>query len=215
MEVRFSLADLFEDTFGYKTHAFEPKVEDVPSKLGRKQRKEYGRVGNSPYYSEDAITGREYYMPVEVNVGAELAQAFGVQDQYGAYTGRWELPHPIVSVTSRKTIVETALTERRGTVKELINIMDYDITIRGLIVGKDNEFPEEQIETLRSLYELNAAVRISSVVTDIFLLRPDRDGRDTVVIKSLDFPEVRGVKGVRGYVLNMVSDAPFNLVDIG
>ncbi len=124
------------------------------------------------------------------------------------------LPHPVISVTGKKTIIETPLTERRGTVKEVINLMDYEIVIKGLIIGEDNEYPEVEVSVLRDIFELNVAVGIANPITDIFLMGPATSGSDKVVIKELSFPEVKGAKNVRPYQLTMVSDAPFNLIDL-
>ena len=120
----------------------------------------------------------------------------------------------MISISGRKTIVETPLTERRGTVKELINIEDYEIVIKGFIIGATNDFPENDVAILRNIYEQNSALSIQCPLTDIFLLRPDRSGSDQVVIKDLRFPGIKAVKNVCPYELHMVSDEPFNLIEI-
>ena len=126
----------------------------------------------------------------------------------------WDLPYPVISISSRKTIIETALTERRGTVKELVNIEDYQIVIKGFIIHPTNEFPENRVTTLRNIFEQNTVLSIKCPLTDIFLLRPDRSGSDQVVIKELKFPAITGIKNVRPYELHLVSDEPFNLLSI-
>src|ERR1700712_3846405 len=124
-EISFDLGALFEQAFGYKTQAFEPEFRRVPSKGNSEQqqpiRTEQGAHG-SPYYSADAA-GREYYLPVTLiypDSSKKSSQVPGDDEQQNVLN-RWNLPYPIVSVSGRKTIVETPLTERRGTVKELIN----------------------------------------------------------------------------------------------
>ncbi len=219
-EITFSLADLFEQTFGYKTQAFDPKFNTVVGQSALSPgRKENGAQG-SPYYAADA-PGREYYMPVTVTY-TDASQGNGLITGDGGTTNqgstgalsKWDLPYPVISISSRKTIVETPLTGRSGTVKELINIQDYEITIKGFIIANTNEFPEADVTTLRTIYEQNVALSIQCPLTDIFLLRPDRGGSDQVVIRELTFPAINGVKNVRAYQLRMVSDEPFNLVTI-
>lgn len=190
------------DVFGYKSAAFEPNIDAVRgNKAG--QRTEESATG-AKYYNVDAA-GREYYLPV-------LMRYRRAAD---ALTTELWLPHPIVSVTSRKTIIETPLTERRGTVKEVINIMDYDITIRGFVINEAaNEYPEAGVKALRELYEHNGALYMQNAVTDIFLLGTDKKGSDKVVIKDISFPEHAGVKHVQAYQMMLVSDQPFNLVDL-
>ncbi len=212
-EISFSLAELFERAFGYKSQAFHPEFSTVQGDTSP-YRTEQGFYG-SPYYAADAL-GNEYFLPVTISY-QEKGKTNSNSTELSASTGqlkKWNLPYPVVSITSRKTIVETHLTERRGSVKELVNIQDYEIKIRGFIINQANEFPESDVSTLRNIYEQNQALSIQCPITDIFLLRPDRSGSDQVVITDLKFPAVSGIKNVRPYELSMISDAPFNLVSI-
>ncbi len=217
-EVTFSLADLFEKTFGYKTQAFDPQFSDVKGNIAP-FRQEQG-INGSPYYAKDALGG-EYFMPVTIT----FPETTSIPEQPGnipsssgdnsfSILKNWNLPYPVVSITSKKTIIETPLTERRGTVKELINIQDYEIVIKGFIIGNTNEFPESDVAILRTIYEQNIPLSIQCPLTDIFLLRPDRSGNDQVVIRELKLPFIKGIKNIRPYELVLVSDEPFNLISI-
>ena len=196
----FDLAGLFEQAFGYKTRAFSPEFNAVtgdsnPSRITS------GAHG-SPYYAHDEA-GVEYFLPVILSYEKDGS------------TIELSLPYPVVSVTSKKTIIETPLTERGGTVKELVNVQDYEIVVKGFIVNNaGNEFPEQQVAALRGIYEQNAALSIQCPLTDIFLLRPGRSGSDKVVVRDMKFPAVTGIKNVRPYELHLVSDEPFNLINI-
>ena len=227
-EISLSIADLFEKTFGYKTGAFDPKFKHLKGNGGidSLDRTEFGAHG-SEYYTDDAL-GREYFMPVKITYADESGRGNDstLTDVTGGSSGSvkggeigvlkdWYLPYPVISITSRKTIIETPLTERRGTVKELVNIRDYEIVIKGFIISESNEFPENDVTTLRTIYEQNTAISIQCPLTDIFLLRPDRSGSDQVVIQELKFPAIAGVKNIRPYELHMLSDEPFNLISIG
>ncbi len=160
----------------------------------------FGRNG-APYYGKDA-NGMEYYLPVTL------------QPLTGQQETPVELPHPIVAISCRKTIIETPLTERRGTVKEVVMMQDYEITIKGLIIGENDEYPEAMVQQLRDLFELNSVVLIVSVITDIFLIGNNTSGEATAVIKDISFPEVKGVKNVRPYQITLVSDTPFDLIEL-
>jgi hypothetical protein len=216
-EISFSLAALFEKTFGYKTRAFEPQFRQLKGN-NPPERKEQG-AGGSPYYANDAL-GTEYYMPVTLtypDMSSRQETPPGVtatnNNSFSVHK-KWNLPYPIISIESKKTIVETALTERRGTVKELIAIKDYEITIKGFLIAPTHEFPEQDVTTLRTIYEQNTAISIQCPLTDIFLLRPDRSGSDQVVISELKFHAIIGIKNIRPYELKMLSDEPFNLLSI-
>ena len=193
----FSLADLFEQTFGYKTSAFNPDFDFLPVAATTS-------VAGSPYYKQDAL-GREYFMPVTLMIPSN-------DGSNNTQLQPYDLPYPIISVSSKKTIIETPLTERRGTVKEVINSMDYEIVIKGFIIGPTGSFPEAEVTKLRDAFEQNTAMSIKCPVTDIFLVRPGRSGSDMVVIKELSFPPVTAIVNVRPYELRLVSDEPFSLI---
>ncbi len=206
-EISFNLAKMFEAAFGYKTQAFTPGFHTVQGDQAP-LRTEQGTHG-SPYYAKD-VSGMEYYMPVTI----AYSDSEEKNDGNSTSMKKWDLPYPVISITSRKTIVETPLTGRRGTVKELIHIQNYDIVIKGFIIGTTNEFPENTVTTLRTVYEQNTPLSLQCPLTDIFLLRPDRSGSDQVVIREIKFPAIAGIKNVRPYELHMVSDEPFNLISI-
>ncbi len=211
-EISFSLATLFEQTFGYKTRAFEPRFQRVSGDGDNLSgRLEQGK-GGSPYYANDPH-GTEYFMPVTLSYPDTNASPAAIAGggSTSATLKKWDLPYPVISIESKKTIIETALTERSGTVKELISIRDYEITIKGFIIAATHEFPEQDVATLRGIYEQNTGISIQCPLTDIFLLRPDRSGSDQVVISELKFPAITAVKNVRPYELKLLSDAPFNL----
>lgn len=151
---------------------------------------QYTKLG-SPNTAKDAF-GRSYYLPVTL--------------------GGISLPYPVVRIQGKKRIVETSLVNRTGTVKELISMDDYEIDIRGLIISKDNFFLDQLIMQLRDLYRQQSSLKISSGLTDIFLSQPEAQGSDYVVIREIEFPEVRGIMNMRPYSIKLTSDAPFDLV---
>jgi len=107
------------------------------------------------------------------------------------------------------------MTEVNGLVSELISIKAYEINIKGFcldLVG--DEYPEKDIISLRNLFECNQPVSIKNVLTDVFLLRPERDGSDWVTIRECDFPFEVGTKSIQAYTIKMLSETPFSLIEI-
>lgn len=199
--ISISIADLGQQVAG---QSFEPRFEPVPTsdvtKTNGTQRAERGKIGGSAYY-EPAGGGRETYMPVVLRYVLED----GTQKEIS-------LPNPTLAVQSRKRIVETPLTERDGTVKELISVEGYQITVRGLIIGVNNEFPEDDLIMLQQLYSQKKSVQIANVISDVFLVAPGKTAE--VVITDFRLPERKGVKHVREYEMLLVNDEPFNLKEI-
>jgi hypothetical protein len=226
--VEIDLDKYFLQAFGFSSEAFKPTVKPIygdavflapipPSIRG--YRTEFGKT-SSPYYAKAG--DREYYLPMEVQVGANnmpgtettYAKALGVKDDKGVYTGRWQLPFPVMSADLIAHVIDTELTERNGMVSELINLSGYRIKVRGLLVNqKANEFPEDDYNTLTNLASLNAPVTLHGVRTDILFMNSGNTNKQ-VTIRGLHFPERPGVKHVQPYELDMVTEMPFNLVDI-
>jgi len=170
---------------------FDKEFGYVPIPFGftSVNRNQYTRLG-SPYTAKD-LFGRQYYLPITL--------------------GGIALPYPVMKITCKKTIVETSLVNRTGTVKELISIQDYQIEINGLMISKNNFFPDQVVMQLRDLYKQNSSLIISSTLTDILLCQPEIGGSDHVVITELDFLEPKGMN-VRPYKMLLNSDAPFELI---
>lgn len=156
--------------------------------------------GGAPMRTEDHL-GRLYFMPVYIGVdGATI-----------------EIPHAVISFTSKKTIVETPLVGRNGSVKELISTDDYEISITGVIESKDRRnYPEVEVKQLQQLYERNEAVELICALGDLLLgdrvQEDQRSGGNTmIVLKSCRFPAVEAVEYAQVIELAAVSDQSFEL----
>jgi hypothetical protein len=137
---------------------------------------------------KDAL-GRWYFLPVIIeHKGKE-----------------YEMPNAVISIRGKKTIVETAMVGRKGTVKELISVNDYEINIAGKV--QDIDFPDKGIADLNELYNINESVVLKCALTDIFL-----DDDDRVVIKDIDFTEIGGSETVQVFKMSLVTDRSFELL---
>lgn len=184
----FSISKAFKEAFGYDA----PKEFKIPAAEERKESAELG----SPFYHDDDF-GREHFLPVKIN-------------------GIW-LPFAVISISTKKTIVSTAMPERGGSVHEIISVDDYVINIKGILINDDNVFPEKDITELQKLFEVNNSVELRNALTDIFLKGGTRDGDKLydhfhqVVIKSINYPAVSGVEHAKPFEINCESDMIFTL----
>lgn len=174
---QFTISELFQKAFGR-----EIEYDLVNSKADQQESSKYG---SSPYRAEDA-KGRWMFMPVTLDT--------------------LQLVYAVIRVTGRKNIVETQLTERKGSVIEIINQDSYKIYIRGFLIDHTGNYPEDGVNALKELFEQNKSVPIKSVLTDLFLTEEDR-----IVITELNFPEVTGIENIKPFEMNMVSDSIFDL----
>jgi len=116
----------------------------------------------------------------------------------------WEFNDAVISITAKKTIVETPLVGRKGSVKELISIDDYEIKL--MIVFSGDDYPEYDVLDLVTLWEINESVNMNCAVTDYFLQEDNK-----VVIKTLDFPAMEGNEDMQVIILTLLSDKNFEL----
>ncbi len=210
---------LYGVVFGVNTGGIVVTVDDIP------QRTQRGKHG-SPYYAKDNL-GRDYYLPVRITYSDPpkaglidsglFAQVVSGTITLGDAATRnpgqahiLDLPHPLISISGDKHIVETPMTERQGNVIELTGIKNYEITIRGFMVSKTRELPEDQIQLMKDVFVAGNSVKVHNVITDIYLVDIGRQA----VVRSFSMPEVRGIKGVRPYELKLVSDSVFSLYEI-
>lgn len=133
--------------------------------------------------------GRWYFMPVVL-----------------VYKGKeYEMPNSLISIRGKKNIVSTPMVGRKGSVKELINIEDYDIRIQG--VALDTDWPDDQLAAIKEIYAVNESVQLKCALTDIFM-----DEEDMVVIKSIEIPEMKGIEHAQTYSLELETDRSFELI---
>ena len=118
--------------------------------------------------------------------------------------GSFEFTDVMVSVSGEKTIVKTPLVGRQGTVKELISIEDYEINLLAIVSGDD--YPEADLQSIVSIFEINQSIEIKSAITNYFLKAEDK-----VVVKHISMPPLEGVEDMQVVVMKLESDQNFEL----
>lgn len=117
-----------------------------------------------------------------------------------------DLPNAVISITGKKTIIETPLVGGRGTVKELISMDDYEITLAGVLISPDNQYPESLIRRFTKMWLKNKAITLESAISNTVLLDTQK-----VVLKTIDFPSVGAFENAQVISLTAVSDYPCTL----
>lgn len=112
-----------------------------------------------------------------------------------------------VSVSMSKTIIKTAVSERKGTVKECFAVDDKRFVVKGFLIGEKRRFPEKEINLLTKLFETSAPVQLQGGYVGLFF-----EGTPQVAMTSLEFPEVEGKNyWIRPFSFSCESDT---IVDI-
>lgn len=116
----------------------------------------------------------------------------------------YEIPNALISFTGKKTIVETTMVGRKGSVKELISIDDYEISIQAM--AQDKDFPEAALTELNEIYNINESITLKCALTDLFLMADDK-----VVIKSIDISDMKGSENLSVFKMELITDQSFVL----
>jgi len=195
--MEISIQNLFEKYFGVPGTSFNPQFGPVQG-------------DNAQDYTDIGFLGTKYYDSNGLYLPVTLTYTNSDNEQQ-----TYELPYPVISIKGKKHVIDTELTERRGRVSELINTESYSISIKGFLINKDaNRLPENDVQDMRDCFECGTPMSIKNVLTDLFLLRPDSSGTDLVTVRDFELPYSIGVKHVKAYTLELVSEEPFNLIQL-
>lgn len=198
------LVGIFKSVWGYTAFPFlftlQNKVEaSLFKKPGTRDeyefdpyqpRREYNMKGVQ-FYANNA-NGNEMFLPIW------LIRPDG---------SRLLLQNTVSSMAGKIMMVETPLVSRQGSVKEEISISDWDINIKGLIVSTDLDYPDEMVYELGQLRKAGTVLGIENARTSLLV-----EDQEKVVIRSLKFPEIKGMKNVQAFEMDLVSDNPFSLI---
>ncbi len=198
------IAELFQKQFGTKPYVV-PGVSDTKVNNGEpyslninanKAEKEFTATGS---LIREQYKGVEIFLPIRIYETQNLLMY---------------LPYCVVRINSKKTIIRTPMIERQGTVKEEYNTDDYEINIKGFIIGEDRKFPEKELVLLKEMYNMRQAITLDNALTNIFLTdkKLSEEEQRRVVIESFDLPEVQGGREhVRPFTMKLLSDTIFTL----
>lgn len=194
-------SDIYERQFGTKPV--------VPSEQERRELEGFTLQGQNPGYSSTlgstlltTYMGREIWLPIKFyDLDRNI---FGASEIL--------LPYATLDISAKKTIVKTPLAERQGTVKELYSVDDYQIGIKGFVIGYDStgkypQFPEQEIKQLNDLFLVNEALKIDNAILNICM------PGSRVVIEELKWnePEGGGRRNYRSFQMKLESDTVFTL----
>lgn len=140
--------------------------------------------------------GRWYFMPVSLIYTTSEGENKTIELERAE----------IKTITAKKNIVETPLVGRKGAVRELISSEDFKVSIRAVVRTESGTYPADQIVELKELYNIDEAVELKSVLTDLLF-----DESDKVVITDMSFPETPGVEDEQEVQIECVTDKPFEL----
>lgn len=111
----------------------------------------------------------------------------------------------LIELNRPKNIVKTSIQGIDGTVKEFISDGDYQISIKGMIVGESSDFPEDDIATLRDILDKKVSIRVTSKFMNLFKI-------DDIVIVDRTFKQVEGFENIQMFEIQALSDKAIELI---
>ncbi len=202
-------SDIFKSVFGYRALPFPAYADKQATRLVPNPKNVLSAYGATLKEPDKYGTA---FCPVKIS---KLVNGLPVKT--------YNLQYSTVSVSCKKTIVETPLIGRQGTVNELIQIGDYEFVINGIILhdnyntwlntiegesidSSESELPQFEIANLRDVFKINEPVSLESAFTEIFL-----DNANECIVKNIYFPDMKGISNAQAYTIELKSDSVLEL----
>jgi hypothetical protein len=193
----FDLNKLYQTYFNKTPYYVTPKgsekplTQDVGYSIQAQNPRKRGTIVSSVIHGQPfnkiGAYGQDIWFPITIRVTNDLFI---------------DIDACTVGVNLSKTIVRTAVSERKGTVKECFGIDDYKFNVKGFLIGKNRYFPEFEIEKLKRIFESTDPVELHGGYVELFL-----DTSRRVAISTLDFPEVQGkAVNIRPFTMTLETD---------
>ena len=118
----------------------------------------------------------------------------------------WMLPYePQVTIQGSNVLVKKQVQKGavRGTIKERWAQGDFSISISGILMGEDGQYPEEDVRKLRSYCEAGK-ILVKSPQMELFSITQ-------IVVESWNIPFTAG-QANQAYTINAVSDDIYKLL---
>lgn len=185
-----NILNLYSQAFGVV-----PSIVNIEPSFDQPNRQDETQGIFNPELVYDAPNGARYFSPTKLH--------------------DYQLPNePIVSFSTENIIESTELTgsKRKGNVNEIIGRGAWRITIEGICYNYDsNSYPVDQVDNLNRLRDYvaeNGAIKIVNGIAAVLNI-------ENVIIKNLDLIKLKGHQNAQPYVLTLISDEPFTLIEEG
>lgn len=119
-------------------------------------------------------------------------------------TDELRLQTVLCTVSRASIIIKTQIQGRSGTVKEYISKDDYSISINGIIVGENGQYPEAEALALQRIAEAPVPIPIVSRFLNALEIY-------NVVVEDYSMPQTAGGISKQDFTIMAISDEPLEL----
>ena len=201
MAFNINIQELVKKEFGLDVNvsSFEPPVNILPFD-GVQVITGGNKMVNGAVVSKYSAMGTPVYDYIKVKAG-------GYYDFQGNYITIEPYDFPfecIVELSQPSMIEETYIKGRKGgSIKEIIGVDDYYITIRGFIINYEtSDYPTEAVEAFKRLINHTAELQVESPWLNFFDI-------NEIVIYDRNLPQIEGAFHYQTFVLQCKSNEPF------
>ncbi|WP_295669510.1 DUF6046 domain-containing protein, partial [uncultured Mucilaginibacter sp.] len=159
----------------------------------------------SPYIKSTTAQGLPLYGQADL-LGNEVFCPITITGVVNGVTKDLKLPYAVIGMKRVKVIIETEMTELNGSVDEIISNKDFEIDIKGFLIGQYEQFPDTDLAALEEMCAVNNTVQLKSTYSDIFL-----KSNLNILIKEMVVPAKPKVIGVRDFSILAKSSSIFTL----
>jgi hypothetical protein len=163
-----------------------------------------------PYWLKDKVVFINYQK--DSGKMSETTDFSGIREQYPL---RFSNPNmidfafpidPFISLSFKNSITrrQVAKGSTRGTIKESWTQDDVEITISGIFIGENGNYPEDEVDWLQRYFDLHQSVGVSCDMLN------KRD-INQIVIESLELPFTKGTQN-QAFQIKAYSDDVFHLL---
>lgn len=179
---------IIKQVFGYENaEVYEPQEDESDS--GNIEMKE----------GKSSLIGHPIFMPLQLEQVQYDVLINGKKKEGGITVPKLLIPLVILEASRAKVIATTSVEGRNGTIKEFSNLGDYDISIKGVFVGDDGQYPEKQVKALADFENCPVSIGVTNpFFTYINVTR--------IVIKKINWKSTEGYQNIQAFELDCLSD---------
>lgn len=134
----------------------------------------------------------------------DISAASYSKDGQNFETKKINIDTVLFEVSQEKHIIRTAVQGRDGTVKEYISDGDYAISIKGVLTGRNGEYPRDAVSDLMEFLKAPISMKVNSWFLGQF-------GITDIVVLNFSLAQIEGMQNSQPFQINAVSDTPFEV----
>ncbi len=128
------------------------------------------------------------------------------QGEQNISTDELYLPVVMMEVSGMQDGERTRVNGRDGTVKEVSDLDDYEVSIRGLLLGTDGKYPTEDADKLSRISQYPLMIEVANPLLN------DRLSVYYLALPKLKWIPLEGVEDAQAFELTMYSDTEVELI---